>query len=322
MEVAAGVRRLENLTAPPTDLIGAGDLLEIAVYEAGVTLFGGNGNRVSGVSAGSSFDPSVQVERLPPMRVPDNGQIRIPYVGQVRAAGRTVRELQDAIREGLRPMSQFPQVVVTIREGVFNALVLSGEVARPGRVNLQTNGETIADAVALAGGYRGEAKDLAVTVQRSGIEESFRLEDLLDGRNRDLRAYPGDRITVVRAPRSFSVLGAAGRVDQVGFRTSRMNVAEAVAAAGGVNPDLGDAGAVFVLRYERNAAGQVEPVVYHFNMMTTNAYFLSQRMTMQDKDVLYIGNARSNQPRKLVQIISQLFSPILAVAGTVQAVTN
>jgi len=32
--------------------------------------------------------------------------------------------------------------------------------------------------------------------------------------------------------------------------------------------------------------------------------------------VLYVGNAAANQPGKLVQLVSQLFSPVVAVQGT------
>ena len=55
------------------------------------------------------------------------------------------------------------------------------------------------------------------------------------------------------------------------------------------------------------------PTVYHFNMMEASSYILAQRFKMQDKDVLYIGNAEANQPTKLVQIVSQLFFPLLTI---------
>jgi polysaccharide export outer membrane protein len=41
---------------------------------------------------------------------------------------------------------------------------------------------------------------------------------------------------------------------------------------------------------------------------------------MQDKDVLYIGNAAANQPSKLIQLVSQLFSPVVAVSSGLAAV--
>jgi polysaccharide export outer membrane protein len=53
-------------------------------------------------------------------------------------------------------------------------------------------------------------------------------------------------------------------------------------------------------------------------MMNPGAYFLSQRFAMRDKDVLYVGNAGANQTTKMVQLISQLFSPALSAAVVAQ----
>jgi polysaccharide export outer membrane protein len=41
------------------------------------------------------------------------------------------------------------------------------------------------------------------------------LSDLNDNPSLDVRAYPGDRITLINNPRTFSVLGAPGRVEQI-----------------------------------------------------------------------------------------------------------
>jgi polysaccharide export outer membrane protein len=53
-------------------------------------------------------------------------------------------------------------------------------------------------------------------------------------------------------------------------------------------------------------------------MLLPSSYFLSQRFAVRDKDVVYIANARSNRPAKLIGIINQLFSPFVtarAIAG-------
>jgi polysaccharide export outer membrane protein len=55
-------------------------------------------------------------------------------------------------------------------------------------------------------------------------------------------------------------------------------------------------------------------------MMNAGSYFVAQRFAMRDKDVLYVGNARANQPSKLIQLVSQLFSPIVAVTSGINAV--
>lgn len=310
---------LSNLPSPPTDMVGPGDVLDIAIYESGVTLFGGAAKTSPD---GGAFDSSAKVEKLSGSRVDDAGNIHIPYAGRVHVSGLTLGDIEQRIRNSLRGFSQNPQVLVTIREMITNSVILGGEVNRPGRLVLPTNRETVADAIALAGGYRGDVKDLIVRLQRGDVIEEVRLDAVLGGEQQALRLYPGDRIAVIRAVRTFSVMGAPGKVELFTFGASELSLAEAIAQAGGTNPSFGDPEAIFVFRYVTDKDNVTRPVVYHVNMMRIGAYFLSQRFLMREKDILYFGNARANQPSKLIQIISQLFSPIVTVTSAVQVLKN
>jgi polysaccharide biosynthesis/export protein len=307
---------LVTMPPRPTDLLGPGDVLNVTVYEAGVSLFG-TALRTAAAGGSSGIDTSSTAERLPTMRVDDYGYIRVPFVGRVRAAGHTAAELQAIIQSGLRGMSQDPQVMVSIEQSITNSVILAGEIAKPGRLVLATNRESLIDAIALAGGYRGDAKDAVARVQRDGQTFEIRLSDLLDMPQQDVPVAPGDRITLVSRPQSFSVLGAPNRAEEVTFPRSRLTLAEAVALAGGANPNAGDAAAVFVFRYVLQANGSDVPTVYHLNMMHPGAYLLSQRFLMHDRDVLYVGNARANQMTKFVQLLSQLFVPVATARAVV-----
>jgi polysaccharide export outer membrane protein len=305
-----------RLPPPPTDMIGPGDVLDVSVYEAGITLFAGSRGPAATASS-ADVSGGVQTERLPPQRVDDDGFIRVPYAGRLRAAGHTPEELASMIRRSLRGMSQNPQVAVTISTIVANSVILGGEVGHPGRLVLTTNRESLADTIALGGGYRGEANDLVVRLERGDRDYEYRLSDVLSASDRDMRVVPGDRIEILRRPMTFSVMGAPSKVEQLAFPSASPSLAEAVALAGGANPYLGDAKAIFVFRFVTDAAGKEEPVVYHLNMMHAGAYFLAQRFTLRDKDLLYVGNAAANQPSKLIQLISQLFTPFATVGAVV-----
>lgn len=308
---AASVFAPDYTPPPPTELVGVGDVLDIAIYESGVALFGRSAPAVAAGEA--NFDSAAKAERLPPARVSDDGTINVPYLGELAVTGRTTAEVERLIRDGLRGKSQNPQVLVSIREGLTNSVIIGGDVARPGRLVLPTNRESLTDVIALAGGNRGEIKDLLVRVQRGGVNGEFRLSDILSDPAQDIRIFPADRISLVKSPRSFSVMGAAGKAEQIAFPTPQVSLAEAIAQAGGSNPNTGDPRAVFVFRISKGANGEDKPVVYHFDMMRASSYVLAQRFAMADKDVLYIGNAAANQPTKLVQIVSQLFFPLVAL---------
>lgn len=310
---------LPEAVPTPTDMVGPGDILDINIYEAGVTLFAG---AASAPTANQLAAPGVQVQKLPPTRIDDLGDITIPYAGTLHVAGLTTGEIEATIRNSLSRMSQNPQVIVTLGQAITNSIIIGGEVARPGRLVLQTNRESLSDVIALSGGYRGNSKDLMVRIMRGDVSADVRVNDMVENPALDIRIRPGDRLMLVDDPRTYSILGASGRVEQVPFRRSTVSLAEAVATAGGTNPNLGDPAAIFLFRYVRDAEGKEVPRVYHINMMQTGAYFIAQKFVMQDKDVLYFGNAAANQPSKLVQLISQLFSPVLTVTSAVSVIQN
>jgi len=296
---------------PPTELVGPGDVLSIAIFETGVALFGRPATN-SGEGLGG-FDTAARSERFPPLRVSDQGTITIPFVGQLNVAGLTTKQIEGLLRQSLRGKSQNPQVLVSISEGLTNSVIIGGDIARPGRLVLPTNRERLSEVIALAGGNRGEIKDLLVRILRNGEIQEWRLSEVLDNPAQDIRIYPSDRITLVRAPLSFTVLGAPGQSSQFPFPAAKTSLIEAIAMAGGANPNAGNARAVFVFRVDRNEAGKEVPIVYHFNMMKASSYILAQKFAMKDKDVVYVGNALANQPSKLVQVLSQLFFPLVAL---------
>lgn len=302
--------QLPTRQAPPTDMIGPGDVLAISIYEAGVPLFGSNG---ASSELTGSFDPAVKMQTLPANRVNDDGDIMIPYAGTLHVVGKSVAEVQEQIRKALASLSQNPQVLVNRQQIITNSVIVAGEVARPGRLVLDTNQESMSDVIALAGGYRGQAKDLVVRVKRGSNEARIRLSKVMAGAYQDLKAYPGDRLTVLTEPMMYSVMGASGRVQQFPFTRDTMTVMEAVANAGGPDRSTADPAAVFLLRF--NGPDGTDPVVYHFNMMKTPTYFLAQQFALRDDDILYFGNAEANQPRALIQMISQLFAPVVTVTS-------
>jgi polysaccharide biosynthesis/export protein len=310
----------DDYTPPAsTELVGPGDVIEIAVYETGVALFGGSGapSAAGAAAASGGFSPGARAERFPPFRVSDKGSINFPYVGEIAVAGRTTDQIEALLKRELRGKSQNPQVLVAIAQGLTNSIIIGGDVRSPGRLVLPTNRESLSDVIALAGGSTGDLKDILVRIQRRDTRGEFRLSDILAEPEQDIRIFPSDRILLVRAPQSFSVLGASARSDQIAFNAPHLSLIEAVAQAGGSNPNVGDPRAIFVFRLVPGADGTEMPTVYHFNMMEASSFILAQRFAMQDKDVLYVGNAEANQPTKLVQIISQLFFPLVSLGQVV-----
>jgi polysaccharide export outer membrane protein len=306
----AALPTLVSLAAPGrNDVVGPGDILTVGVYEVGVALFGSNGD------TSGAFDPAAKGQNFPTVVVDRQGAITLPYIGRLEVAGRTPAEIQALIERGLRGKSQNPQALVSVRLNVSDTVFVSGDVRRPGRFDLSLQNERLLDAIALAGGADYSSEDTVVRFNRGRNTIEERLARIRSGAADDLVLVPGDRIELIKRPRSFLVMGASTRVSQVSFETGDLSMAEAVARAGGPTDAVADPSAVFLFRYDPAIAASGEkPVIYRLNMMQPVSYFLSQRFAIRDKDVIYIANAAANRPAKFVSILNQLFSPFVTAA--------
>jgi polysaccharide biosynthesis/export protein len=298
------------------DVIGPGDVLQIGIYEVGVSLFGPN-------SVSGGFTPSARGEAFPGVVVDREGAITLPYVGRLMVAGHTPSEIQEMIVRGLRGKSQSPQALVVVKENISRTVYVSGEVRRPGRMNLTVQRERLLDAIALAGGSANSAEDTIVRFTRGSTTVEERLGRIRGAAPDDLVLVPGDRVELIKRPRSFIVLGATSRVSQVAFETGDLSLAEAIARAGGPTDSIADPSAVFLFRYDpaMTPAGE-KPTIYRLDMMQPASYFTSQRFAIRDKDVIYIANAAANRPAKMVAIINQLFSPFVTASVIANQIDN
>lgn len=288
--------------------ISVGDTLAISIFELGYGLFTPGGAATENV--GGLAAPRAGGRALPPIAVTESGMIDLPYIGSIRAAGRSTAELATAIERRLKGKSQFAQALVTLDRGPARSVILSGDVKQPGRLMLTASEERLLDAVALAGGPAGRVPDTIVRLTRGGVTEELRMNRLAPDSPANVRLAPGDRIELVRSARTFTVLGAAKSVSEIAFETDRLTLIEALSRAGGPTDDKADATGVFVFRYEPRADGSGEQaVIYRLDLLKPQSYFAAQRFMMREKDVLLIANARSNQIGKFVQLLNGLTAP-------------
>jgi polysaccharide export outer membrane protein len=329
------------------DRIGPGDTLSIQIFEVGAGLFSG-GRTTLGESVGAAEAPTATGETLGGgMMVAEDGTISVPYVGRIHVSGLTAAQVQDLIVSGLRGKSQSPQVLVTIAHSVTNTIYVLGAVSHPGRQTLTLAHVHLLDAIGDAGGTASVVasgsstatgtgpQDYVVRLTRDGHTVQQPLDEIQPGTPDDLLLVPGDRLDLVRQPRTFIVLGASDRVSQIPFESGALSLAEALARISGPADARADPRSVYVfrdvptLRPKLNrvqaeglaapaTADAPKPVIYRINMLHAQNYFLAQRFAMHDKDVLYISNAPTNQLSKLAQIVGLFFSPFFSIRAATQ----
>ena len=315
----ADTSQLEALAKPGrVDLLGRGDVLQVNIYEVGVTLFGSTAIIGSGGGGGgSNFASSARDQMIQGVTIDDAGFITLPYIGRIEAAGHTADDVRRAIIASLRRKSQEPQALVTVKENVTNTITLSGLVSSPGRHGLSLARERIQDVIAAGGGVRNPATpdNAILRFSRAGHSTDVYLSQIRAGSAADLQLLPGDRLEILQRDRSFTVFGATSRVSEINFEKARLTLSDAVARAGGPNSDEADPTGIFVFRFEKDPtmpSGE-RPIIYRLDMTKPASYFLSQRFVMRDKDVMYIANARWNQIRKFIDILHTIALPYLQI---------
>ncbi|MBV8915149.1 MAG: polysaccharide export protein [Acetobacteraceae bacterium] len=123
-------------------------------------------------------------------RVDAAGDITLPLVGPVRAAGLTPRELQTAVTDALSRSKLYRNPSVSLEVINYRPIFILGEVAKPGQYPYQP-GMTVLTAVAIAGGFTYRAVTDRFSIVRTTRDRS------VEGRaERASPIEPGDVISV------------------------------------------------------------------------------------------------------------------------------
>jgi protein involved in polysaccharide export with SLBB domain len=124
--------------------------------------------------------------------IDSSGMVRLPLVGQVQAAGLTVRQFEQQVKAKL-DQGYLKDARVSVEVTNYRPFYILGEVNKPGEYPY-VNGMSVLTAVAMAGGYTYRANESEVYVRRSGSTEELSVS--ADQTN----INPGD---IIRVPERF-----------------------------------------------------------------------------------------------------------------------
>jgi polysaccharide export outer membrane protein len=134
--------------------------------------------------------------------VQPDGFIALKDKGQLYVEGMKLPELEEAVRTAYAAVLQDPEVTVVLKDYDKPYFVASGEVQRPGKYELRGD-TTVTEALAIAGGFNGQAKRSQVVLFRRVSDElvETRLLDVKRMLNstdlkEDLHLKPGDLLYV------------------------------------------------------------------------------------------------------------------------------
>ncbi|MFM8619841.1 MAG: polysaccharide biosynthesis/export family protein [Opitutaceae bacterium] len=132
------------------------------------------------------------------VQIDEQGLISLPFIGAVKAAGSTLADLSQRIRETYLSRRFYTAVDVSVVV-TERFVYVGGEVQRPGRISW-TPDLTVAKAIQAAGGFTLYAKENAVSLVREQAAYSVDVKAARKDPSRDPRLVPGDSLQVSRSP--------------------------------------------------------------------------------------------------------------------------
>ena len=144
------------------------------------------------------YNPELNEE----VAVRPDGNISLPLAGEVRAAGRTPTQLEDALKDRYSRELRQASVTVIVKGFAGQRVYVDGEVGDPQMVNIAGNLSAM-QAIASAGGFKSSArKSEVLVIRRNGADKPVvipvNLEAAIQGSDtsQDIQLQPYDVVFV------------------------------------------------------------------------------------------------------------------------------
>ena len=224
-------------------------------------------------------------------KVTTDGKLFYPYAGEIQVAGLTAQELRAEITKRLSDkILNDPQVDVRVTGYHSRKALVSGAVNKPGYVKFDENPMTIPDVIAEVGGFAEPADPSFVQLRRG--EKIYNIDYVRAFKDNiaidRILVKPGDQIFVplkseMERDRKVYVLGEVNRSGIVRM-DHYLSLAEALAAAGGVNAQSASSKDVYVIR--NTAPDKID--IYQLNAKNAMALAMADRFEMNPRDIVYV----------------------------------
>jgi polysaccharide export outer membrane protein len=271
----------------------------------------------------------VNADELPPtpIRIDNDGQVTLPFVGRVKLAGLTVSDAEKQLTDQLSKFIRHPQVQLNVVESHSQPVSVFGAVRNPGAYQLEGQ-KNLTEILSMAGGLRPDAGRILKLTRRaesspiplpSAARDStgnftvaeVNVEELVRGSNpsSNVEVRPYDVISVPPAELVYVV----GQVRKPGgfIMTGRedFTVLQAVSMAEGLDRTAAPKKARIIRKATKS--GRIEIQVNLERILSGR----DPDMPMQAEDVLFVPNsAAKNAGMKTLDAIIQTATGI-AVYG-------
>lgn len=289
-----------NINVVNYETLDIGDKVEVTIWEsASEKLY-----------SGSNQGPAT----LGPLIISANGNIDFPYLGKIKARGKTLDQLQQKLSFLLKNKIINPQISVKKTEGFSKQISIQGVVVKPGIFEISPGRHNLISLLAEAGGLVIAPELTEITLERKGKKFKTTLIDIFQSADKNINLHPGDNIILTEINRSFTSLGATAAQKLIKFPKNEVSLIEAIALADGLSEERANPSYIFVLRKEKNEilaqlfSGMkilgTSQVIYELNMRKMPAIFSAQQFKIRDGDLIITVDAPYANVQKILSSLS------------------
>lgn len=296
--------------------VGAGDVLQVYIWEAPpAMLFTPQALNATGIVSGGTGTVV-----LPEQIVGNAGDVTVPFAGKIHVDGLTLSQIEAQIVSRLNGKANHPQVIVRLARNNTQNVTVVGNVQHSMEVPITPGGVKLLRALALSGGVTKPVEKSTIQISRDGRVMTLPLEAILRSPEDNIFLRPGDVVTALYQPLSFTALGAIGKNGEVDFEANGINLAQALARIGGLDDNRSNPAGVFLFRLvPANALpwpqkpttlidGKV-PTIFQFNLRDPATFFVAQSFPVENKDLIYVSDAPAADLQKVLNVVGSIVYP-------------
>jgi polysaccharide export outer membrane protein len=275
-------------------VIAAGDVLAITIWDAAEnSLLVGAGQRVT------------QLENL---EVAPNGEIFLPFVGNVSVTGLTAAAARSRVESKLLNTSPSAQVQLSMTPGQGKTVNLVSGVATPGRYPLPDRSYGVLALLSEGGGVDADLVNPQIKLFRGERTYATSVARLFDNPTLDTTLQGRDRVIVEEEERMFLSLGATGTQAQHLFPDDQVTALDALAIIGGLAEDRANAEGILILRtYSNRAVGPNGPskswVVFTLDLTSADGLFSAKSFEVMPGDLIYGTESPVTSARSVLTLL-------------------
>lgn len=285
-------------------VIRPGDNLAVSIWDA-------NNNSLL-TSPGQKF------VQLPEVKVGDDGNIFIPFVGKINVEGMTAEAARTHIEYRMTETAPSAQVQVSQIVGRKNTVDLLVGVASPGPYPITDQSYSLLSLLTDGGGVRSNLVNPRVQLMRNGTLYETSLTQVYHNPRLDISLRGGDRVMVVPEDRYFMSLGATQTQAKHIFDKDYIDALSALATIGGLSANRANAKGVLILReYPSRDVGSgasrppQERVVFSIDLTTADGLFSAGKFEIMPNDLVY----GTESPVSSVRTVLALLGAVLGLSG-------